>query len=65
MTELRQRSADDSVFRGTISFFPERYGQWIVPALVDVLEGKKVPDRVIPSVSPVTRDNVDSLYPEE
>ena len=65
LTELRQRSADDSVFRGTISFFPERYGQWIVPALVDVLEGKKVPDRVIPSVSPVTRDNVDALYPEE
>ena len=62
---MKQRSASESVFIGTISFFPERYGQWILPALVDVLEGKEVPDRVIPSVSPVTRDNVDALYPEE
>ncbi len=65
LVELKQRSASESVFIGTISFFPERYGQWILPALVDVLEGKEVPDRVIPSVSPVTRDNVDALYPEE
>ena len=27
-----------------------------------MLEGKDVPERIIPSVSPVTRDNVESLY---
>ena len=63
LVDLRQRSDEESVFKATISFFPERYGQYLVPAVVDMLEGRIVPDRVIPSVSPVTRENVQELYP--
>ena len=63
LVDLRQRSDDESVFKATISYFPERYGQYLVPAIVDLIEGKTVPERLIPSVSPVTRDNVEQLYP--
>ncbi|MCY3663834.1 MAG: hypothetical protein OXH28_13585 [bacterium] len=63
LVDLRQRTDEESVFKATISFFPERYGQYLVPAVVDMLEGRIVPDRVIPSVSPVTRANVQELYP--
>ena len=64
LVDLRTRSDDESIFKATISFFPERYGQYLIPALVDMLEGKPVPDEIIPAVSPVTRDNVNDLYPE-
>ena len=63
LVDLRERSDEESVFKATISFFPERYGQYLVPAVVDMLEGRIVPDRVIPSVEPVTRANVQELYP--
>ena len=63
LVDLRQRTDEESVFKATISFFPERYGQYLVPAVVDMLEGRIVPDRVIPSVEPVTRANVQELYP--
>lgn len=64
LVELRTRSDTDSLFKATISYFPERYGEYLVPIIVDLLEGKTVPDRVIPSVSPVTRDNIQQLYPK-
>jgi ribose transport system substrate-binding protein len=51
------------VFIGTISYFPERYGTYLVPIIVDLLEGKEVPERIIPAVAPVTRENVMELYP--
>jgi ribose transport system substrate-binding protein len=63
LVDLRGRSDDESVFKATISYFPERYGQYLVPAIVDLIEGKTVPERLIPSVAPVTRDNVFDLYP--
>jgi ribose transport system substrate-binding protein len=63
LVDLRTRSDNESIFKATISYFPERYGQYLVPAIVDLLEGKQVPERLIPDVSPVTRDNVNELYP--
>ena len=63
LVELRERSDDESVFKATISYFPERYGLYLVPAIVDLIEGKTVPERLIPSVEPVTRENVFDLYP--
>jgi ribose transport system substrate-binding protein len=63
LVELRKRTDAESIFKASISYFPERYGEYLVPAIVDLLEGVKVPDRVIPEVSPVTRDNVNQLYP--
>ena len=63
LVDLRERTDEESVFKATISYFPERYGRYLVPAVVDMLEGRIVPDRVIPDVEPVTRANVQELYP--
>jgi ribose transport system substrate-binding protein len=63
LVDLRDRTAEESVFIGTISYFPERYGTYLVPIIVDLLEGKEVPERIIPAVAPVTRENVMELYP--
>ncbi len=64
LVELRTRKDDESIFKATISYFPERYGQYLVPIVVDLLENKTVPENVIPSVEPVTRENVMELYPK-
>nr|ADI22932.1 ABC-type sugar transport system, periplasmic component [uncultured actinobacterium HF0500_35G12] len=65
LVDLRGRTDEESIFKATISFFPERYGEYLVPAVVDMLEGKSVPDAIVPSVSPVTRANVHDLYPAD
>ena len=65
LVDLRTRTDEESIFKATISYFPERYGEYLVPIVVDMLEGREgdVPDRIIPAVSPVTRNNVMELYP--
>ena len=65
LVDLRTRTDEESIFKATISYFPERYGQYLVPIIVDLLEGKTVPERVIPAVEPVTRENVNELYPAQ
>jgi len=65
LVDLRTRSDAESIFKATISYFPELYGTYLVPIIVDLLEGKILPMRIIPSVSPVTRDNVNELYPAQ
>jgi len=65
LVDLRTRTDEESIFKATISYFPERYGQYLVPIIVDLLEGKTVPERIIPAVSPVTRENVNELYPAQ
>ena len=63
LVDLRTRTDEESIFKATISFFPERYGEYLVPMMVDRLEGREVPDHVSPAVEPVTRANVMELYP--
>ncbi len=64
LVDLRTRTDDELIFKATISYFPERYGEYLVPAIVDLIEGIEPPERLIPDVSPVTRANVEDLYPE-
>ena len=50
---------------GTVSFFPERYGDFMIPLALDILAGNAVPsiNRVPHEV--ISIDNIDSYYPEE
>ncbi len=50
---------------GTVSFFPERYGDFIIPLALDILAGNAVPaiNRVPHEV--ISIDNIDIYYPEE
>jgi ribose transport system substrate-binding protein len=44
-------------------FFPEKYGQWALAMLEDVLSGKPVPLEVNHPTPLITKDNIDKYYP--
>ncbi len=46
------------------AYFPERYGTILVPAVVDLLNGKSIADNLFTTHETVTKDNVRELYPD-
>jgi ribose transport system substrate-binding protein len=48
----------------SVAQFPERFGQALVPALVDAVEGRPVPPRMEAELEVVTAANVRSLFPD-
>ncbi len=50
---------------GTVSFFPERYGDFIIPLALDILAGNAVPSIVRVPHEVISIDNIDTYYPEE
>ncbi len=46
------------------AYFPERYGTILVPAVVDLLNGKPIADNLFTTHETVTKDNVRELYPD-
>lgn len=47
----------------TVGFRPDIWGSYVVPALVDRIEKKKLPDAVYIPAALLTRDNMKQLYP--
>jgi ribose transport system substrate-binding protein len=50
---------------GSLAFFPERYGEWALAMLQDVLAGNPVPMEVNHPTPLITADNIDEYYPGE
>ena len=50
---------------GTVSFFPERYGDFMIPLALDILAGNPVPSIVRVPHEVISIDNIDTYYPEE
>jgi ribose transport system substrate-binding protein len=46
------------------AYFPESYGSILVPAVVDLLNGKTLPENLFVKHQAVTKDNVRTLYPD-
>lgn len=46
------------------AYFPERYGTILIPAVVDLLNGKTIAENLFTKHDTVTKDNVRTLYPE-
>ncbi len=65
LAELQDRAEEDSAFKGSVAYFPEKYGEYMVPIIVDLIEGKPVPDTVRLDHLVVDRSNVDEFYPKE
>jgi ribose transport system substrate-binding protein len=66
--------ADDENSRATVragdqdmsvAFFGERFGEWIVPMVQDIMAGNPVPSFVGTELVPLTAENVDEYYPEK
>jgi len=47
----------------SVAFFGERFGEWIVPMVEDILAGNPVPSFVGTELIPLTQDNIDEYYP--
>lgn len=65
--------ADDESSRATVragdqdmsvAFFGEKFGEWVVPMVEDILAGNPVPSFVGTELVPLTAENVDEYYPK-
>lgn len=66
--------ADDESSRGavragdqdmSVAFFGEKFGEWIVPMVQDIMAGNPVPAFVGTELVPLTTENIDEYYPEK
>lgn len=55
------RSGDQDV---SIAFFGERFGEWLIPIVQDLMAGNPVPSFVGTELVPLTKDSIDEHYPE-
>jgi len=50
---------------GSVAYFPEKYGEGIIPLALDILAKKMVPPAVFIKHQLITPENVDHLYPND
>jgi ribose transport system substrate-binding protein len=55
------RSGDQDV---SIAFFGERFGEWLIPMIQDLMAGNPVPSFLGTQLVPLTKDNIDEYYPQ-
>ena len=48
----------------TIAYFPETYGQYIIPTIVTLMAGQPVPPFIYIENEVITKDNIDQFYPQ-
>ena len=58
------RAGKGDLWIGSVAYMPERYGEFMVPWLKDILDGKDVPKEMSPEHFILTKDNIDEYYPE-
>jgi ribose transport system substrate-binding protein len=57
-SQIREELSDAGV-----AFFPEKYGEYIVPAACAILDGTPVPSHMYVEHQIITRENIDQFYP--
>jgi ribose transport system substrate-binding protein len=48
---------------GTVAYFPERYGDEIIPLAISILQKKMAPSTIFVKHQLITQRNVDLIYP--
>jgi ribose transport system substrate-binding protein len=48
----------------SVSYYPERYGTLLIPAIVAILKGEPVEENIFSQHEIVTRDNIRDIYPD-
>jgi ribose transport system substrate-binding protein len=62
--ELGQDEIKNGHESASIAFFPEKYGEWLIPMIEDVMAGNPVPSFVGQGLPVVTKDNIAEYYPD-
>lgn len=50
---------------GSVSYFPEQYGEAVISLALDKLQGKDIPPATFVKHQLITKENVDSIYPND
>ena len=48
----------------SVAYFPEKYGDLLIPNMVKALQGEKIPENIFTDHQVVTKDNIRTIYPE-
>jgi len=56
--------ADEPDYVASVGYFPERYGNYLIPLALMQLAGKPVPSTVLVNHVMVTKDNICTFYPD-
>lgn len=56
--------ACNPVWLADAAYFPERYGTILIPAVVDLLNGKTLEENLFTKHEAITKDNIRTVYPE-
>ena len=62
--ELGQQLIRDNIEDGSIAYFPEKYGEYLVPAAVAQYLGLKIPSHIYVDNVYINKDNLDQYYPK-
>jgi ribose transport system substrate-binding protein len=60
----RERIRTDEHYLGDAAYFPERFGRSALPALLDLIAGKDVPDLLLQEPAWIDASNIDQYYPQ-
>src|SRR5438874_6400033 len=60
---LGQQQIKAGLEGASIAYFPERYGEWLVPILEDVMAGNPVPSFTGSKLIVITKANIKQFYP--
>ncbi len=63
--EIGREWIRDGTTDAAVAFFPERYGEYVVPALCAILTGNPVPPYIFMENEVITRANIDRWYPKK
>jgi ribose transport system substrate-binding protein len=58
------RSGNDNCWKGGVSYFLERYGEYVVPAAIKLAKGEEVPENIYMDHLFINKDNIEEYYPE-
>lgn len=56
---------NNPMFAGSTSYFPERYGEFLVPNIIRLIKGEEVDDPILMEHFAITADNIDEFYPQD
>jgi ribose transport system substrate-binding protein len=63
--QLGQSLIRDGLSDAGVAFFPEYYGEYIVPVVAAILTGNPVPPAIFVQNEVITGDNIDRWYPKQ
>jgi len=63
--DVGQQQLRDGLTDGAIAYFPEHYGEYLIPAAVALMHGQPVPAFLYVENEVITLENIDQFYPQK